>query len=283
MTDVNRIVTLGVKGGPSLRAGASMPSSSLLELDGQVIVIDAGLGVARGLVEAGVALNRLAVVFVTHLHSDHVLELGGLIHTAWVSGRKDRIRVYGPPGLRAYWAGFQAAMAMDIHLREVDDGRVPLADLVEVVEVAAGLVPFEGLAVSAYRTTHPPVEHSFAYRFEGSRTVVFSGDTVFDPGLGDFASGADVLVHEALLPEGIEAILARTGGGEKLRAHLAGSHTMIDDVGKVAALAGVGTLVLNHQVPVDDPAFTDAMWQARAGVAYAGPVIVARDGMEIAL
>ncbi|MFM7444345.1 MAG: MBL fold metallo-hydrolase, partial [Tabrizicola sp.] len=191
--------------------------------------------------------------------------------------------VYGPPGIRAYWAGFQAAMAMDIHLRVVDDGRVPLTDLVEVIEVEAGDVPFEGLEVSAYRTTHPPVEHSFAYRFEGSRTVVFSGDTVFDPGLGDFASGADVLVHEALLPEGIEAILARTGGGEKLRAHLAGSHTMIDDVGKVAALAGVGKLVLNHLVPVDDPTFSDAMWQGRAGVAYAGPVIVARDGMEIAL
>ena len=68
-----------------------------------------------------------------------------------------------------------------------------------------------------------------------------------------------------------------------MRAHLVGAHCMIDDVGRIAAAAGVGRLVLNHLVPVDDPAFDDAMWQARAGVHYGGPVIVARDGMEIAL
>lgn len=280
---VNRIVTLGVKGGPSLRAGGAMPSSSLLELDGQRIVIDAGLGVARGLVQAGVALNTLSTVFITHLHSDHVLELGGLLHTAWVSGLKTRVRVYGPEGIAGYWAGFQAALAYDIHLRVVDDGRIPLAELVEIITITEGAVPFDGLQVRALAVNHPPVNFAYAYRFEGSKTVTFSGDTCYHPPLANFAKGSDVLVHEALLPEGIDAILVKTGGGEKLRHHLTAAHTMIDDVGRIAAAAKVGRLVLNHLVPVDDPAFTDANWQTRAAVAYEGPVTVGKDGMEILL
>lgn len=280
---MNRIVTLGVKGGPSLRAGGAMPTSSLLELDGRRIVIDAGLGVARGLVQAGVALNALTTIFITHLHSDHILELGGLIHTAWVSGLKTPVHVFGPKGIESYWQGFLQAMAYDIHLRVVDDGRIPLTDLVTITTVSEGEVPFDGLRISALAVKHPLVDFAYAYRFEGTKTVIFSGDTAYHPPLADFARGADVLVHEALLPEGIDAILVKTGGGEKLRHHLTAAHTMIDDVGRIAAAAGVGRLVLNHLVPVDDPAFTDANWQSRASVAYDGPVIVGKDGMEIAL
>lgn len=280
---INRIVTLGVKGGPSLRAGGAMPSSSLLELDGHRIVIDAGLGVTRGLVQAGVALNSLSTIFITHLHSDHVLELGGLIHTAWVSGLKTPVQIFGPAGIEGYWQGFLQAMSYDIHLRVVDDGRVPLTDLVQIIPVQEGEVAFAGLRVRALAVNHPPVNFAYAYRFEGSKTVTFSGDTVYHPPLANFARGSDVLVHEALLPEGIDAILLKTGGGEKLRHHLTAAHTMIDDVGRIAAAAGVGKLVLNHLVPVDDPAFTDTNWISRAAVAYSGPVIVGKDGMEIRL
>ena len=45
---MNRVVLLGVKGGPSIRAKGAMPTSSLLDLDGQLIVVDCGLGVTRG-------------------------------------------------------------------------------------------------------------------------------------------------------------------------------------------------------------------------------------------
>lgn len=280
---MNRIVTLGVKGGPSLRKGGAMPTSSLLVLDGHSIVIDAGLGVTRALVQTGFVLTDLRTIFITHLHSDHVLELGGLVHTAWASGLRTPVHIYGPPGLDAYWAGFQQAMAYDIHLRVVDDGRIPLASLVTLHTVTEGAVAYDGLAVRALKVDHPPVDFAFAYRFEGSKAVTFSGDTVYYPPLADFARGSDVLVHEALLPAGIDAILARTGGGEKLRQHLTAAHTVVVDAGRIAGAAAVGKLVLNHLVPADDPAFTDADWRAGAAVHYSGPVIVAKDGMEIPL
>jgi ribonuclease BN (tRNA processing enzyme) len=274
---------MGVKGGPSIRAKGAMPTSSLLELDGQRVVIDCGLGVTRGLVEAGVDLKSLQTIVLTHLHSDHVLELGGLVHTAWVTGLRTKIHIYGPPGVLAYWNGFLAAMSYDIHLRVVDDGRVPLIDLVEVHEVNEDTFTLGSVTVKTLKVKHPPVDVALSYRFEGSKMVTFSGDTTYFPPLADFARGSDLLIHEAMLPEGIEVILQKTGGGEKLRAHLNASHTNVDDVARIARDAGVGKLALNHLVPVDDPRFTHADWLARVAAVWDGPALVGQDGLEIAL
>ncbi len=71
-----RLVLLGSKGGPAIRPGGPWPTSSLLEIGGRSIVVDCGLGVTRGLTDAGVNLKALDLVFITHLHSDHVLEPG---------------------------------------------------------------------------------------------------------------------------------------------------------------------------------------------------------------
>ncbi len=280
---MNRLVLLGVKGGPSVRAKGAMPTASLLELDGRRIVVDCGLGVTRGLVEAGVSLRDLDAIFLTHLHSDHLLELGPLVHTAWVTGLQTPVQIYGPQGTQGYWNGFMASMAYDNHLRVVDDGRVPLETLVQITEVDEGAIAFDGLAVRALRVKHPPVDCALAFRFDGSRSITFSGDTTYFPPLATFAAGSDVLVHEAMLPEGIDAILQKTGGGEKLRAHLNASHTVVDDAARIARDADVGRLVLNHLVPVDDPRFGPADWLGRAASVWNGPVTLGTDGLEITL
>jgi ribonuclease BN (tRNA processing enzyme) len=196
---------------------------------------------------------------------------------------KSPVDIFGPPGIAEYWAGFMQAMSYDHHLRVIDDGRIPLETLVRVHTIDEGVIAFDGLRVRALRVNHPPVDHAFAYRFDGSKSVTFSGDTAYHPPLAAFAKDSDVLVHEALLPEGVEVILSRTGGGEKLRHHLTASHTAIEDVGRIAAQAGVHRLVLHHLVPVDFPDFTDQHWQSRAALHFSGPVTVGKDGLEIPL
>ncbi|TIT33906.1 MAG: MBL fold metallo-hydrolase, partial [Mesorhizobium sp.] len=99
----DRLVLLGSKGGPALRPGGPWPSSSLLEFGGRNIVVDCGLGVTRGLADAGTSLKMLDLIFITHLHSDHLLELGPLIHTAWTAGLATPVTVFGPPGTGHYW------------------------------------------------------------------------------------------------------------------------------------------------------------------------------------
>ncbi len=72
------VALLGTKGGPAIRPGSTMPTSSLLRMAGGEIVVDCGLGVTRALCDQGMQLKALSAVFVTHLHSDHYLELGPL-------------------------------------------------------------------------------------------------------------------------------------------------------------------------------------------------------------
>lgn len=261
MTD--RLLLLGSKGGPAVRKDGAMPTASFLALGGRRAVIDCGIGVTRALTAAGEDLRDLDLVFVTHLHSDHLLELGPLLHTAWTTGLARPVSVFGPKGMEEYWRHFLASMAFDSAIRVTDEGRRPLDGLVSVRTFGEGEVLAQGaLRVTALRVEHPPVRECYALRFDaGRRSVVFSADTAHFPPLADFARGADLLVHEAMLPEGVEALVMATGLGERLRRHLHASHTTAADAGRIARAAGVRHLVLNHLVPADSPDFGEADWR----------------------
>ncbi|MBD9594773.1 MBL fold metallo-hydrolase [Ensifer sp. ENS07] len=279
----SRLVLLGSKGGPAIRPGGPWPTSSLLQIGGRTVVVDCGLGVTRGLTDAGVALKTLDLIVITHLHSDHVLELGPLIHTAWTAGLSQPVGVYGPTGTRAYWQGFLQSMAFDIEIRIVDEGRPDLRMLVEVIEFSEGEIFSEnGLTLSALRVDHPPVTDCFALRFDDAEgSVVFSSDTAYFPLLADFAKGADILVHEAMLAEGVDRLVARTGNGARLKEHLLASHSFAEQAAAIAAAAGVGRLVLHHLIPADDPEISEAHWIAAARKNWAGALTIATDGLVV--
>lgn len=260
-----------------------MPTSSYLEIGGRSVVVDCGLGVTRSLVNAGADLRTLDLVFITHLHSDHLLELGPMLHTAWTTGLARPVTVYGPHGLRDYWQGFLASMAFDNDIRVRDEGRTPIGSLVTLHEYAEGVVLDTGnLRVSALRVEHPPVTDCFALRFDqNGRSVTFSADTAHFPPLAEFARRSDILVHEAMLPAGVESIVQKTGLGDALRAHLANSHSTAEQAGAIARDAGVQRLVLHHLIPADDPAFTGRDWLDAVAAVWDGPVTVGWDGMEM--
>ncbi len=281
----DRLVLLGSKGGPALRPGGPWPSSSLLELGGRTIVVDCGLGVTRGLVDAGIGLKALDLIFITHLHSDHVLELGPLLHTAWTAGLATPVTLLGPPGIGHYWRRFCQAMEFDIEIRIVDEGRPDIRELVSIVKFGEGEI-FEqrGLKVSALRVDHPPVTDCFALRFDhGGKSIVFSADTAFFPPLAGFAKNADILIHEAMLEQGIERLVARTGNGARLKEHLLASHSFAEEAGRIASDAGVRRLVLNHLIPADDPGIGEADWETAVRKSWAGDLTIARDGLVVGL
>lgn len=280
----NSVALMGVKGGPAIRPGSQMPCSTLLRLAGKTILVDAGLGVTRGICDQGVALTDIDMIFVTHLHSDHYLELGPLFHTAWTAGLHRPVPVIGPKGLDVYWAAFQLAMSFDIDLRMRDEGRCDFNSLAQI-SVLTENAEYEGIKVSAMRNMHPPITDSYALRFETSgKSVVLSGDTAYMPEMAKFAKGADLLVHEAMLREGVEALCARmTNGDERLRSHILNSHTDASDVGRIARDAAVKQLALHHFVPNGDPDFTDAHWEKAVREHWSGPLHLGRDGMVIVL
>ncbi len=281
------LTILGSKGGPAIRPGGPSPTSMLLDVDGRLYVVDCGLGVTRGFVEAGHALHRLSTILITHHHSDHNLEFGNLIHTAWCAGLGTPVKAYGPKGLAAMWPAFCTLNAFDIATRIADEGRPPLVSMVHVTDFADGPVFDDGIVtVTAMRNHHPPVIDSFALRFiirqaTGDKVIVFSGDTAFIPAMIPFAKDADILVHEAMYLPGVDRLVAKTPNANRLREHLMASHTLAADVGRIGRDAGVRHLVLNHLVPADDPETRTEYWEAEVRTAYAGALTVAQDGVKI--
>lgn len=280
----SRLILLGTKAGPLVsRSGRSNPSTLILVND-VAYVVDCGYGVSRQLLSAGIALERIRHVFITHHHSDHNLEYGPLLYNAWVTPRPPKIDVYGPTGLQDLTRGFFASQKFDIDTRIADERMTDIRNLVSVHEFsAAGLVmQNDDLKVTSCQVRHPPITQAYAYRFDAKdRSIVISGDTVYLPELARFAKGADVLVHEAMYLPGLEALAKRAPNAARLIEHIRASHTSTEDAGRIAAEAGVKTLVLSHLAPGDDPSITDAQWSEGARKHFNGQVIVGKDLMEI--
>ena len=281
----NSVTLLGTKGGPAIRPDTPMPTSQVVEMDGQVILVDAGLGVSRGLCDAGIALTELDAILITHLHSDHYLELGPLLHTAWTAGLSKPIPIWGPDGLQHYWDKFLESMSFDIELRLRDEGRPDLSGLVQIERLQEGAFAINGLTIEAMLNEHPPIEESYALKISGEKhVVVLSGDTAPIESMITFAKGADLLVHEAMLMAGIEALCARVGNGDdRLRIHLERSHSAVGEVAKIATAAGVKRLALNHLIPSDDPDFGPEDWKREVSAHWNGPWDLGVDNMRIAL
>jgi len=279
-----RIILLGTKGGPRVgEAGRSNPSTLIL-INDIPYVIDCGYGTSRQLLSAGVSLNRLRYIFITHHHSDHNLEYGPLFYNAWITGLPVHVDAYGPSGLRRMTQDFFNYQKFDIETRIVDEGRPDPRKLLVAHDFnKPGIVmQNDDVKVSAFMVRHPPIKQSYAYRFDAKdRSVVISGDTAYMPELAEFAEGADVLVHEVMYLPGIEALIKRLSNAGRLRQHLMAAHTLPEDVGRIAARAGVGTLVLSHFVPGDDPSITDEQWAEGVRQYFKGRIIVGKDLMEV--
>lgn len=280
------IALMGTKGGPAIRPGSTMPTSSLVRLNGRSIVVDCGLGVSRGLVDQDVQLKDLSLIIITHMHSDHYLELGPLLHTAWTAGLKTPVDIYGPAGLEDYWTAFLESMKFDIALRLSDEGRPDLASMIRFHLLDEGHVfTQDGIAVTAMRNDHPPLVDTFALKFEtDTHKIVFSGDTGYFPPLIDFAKDADLLIHEAMLEDALAALFKRVGNGDgRLMEHLKRAHTSADKAASIAREAGVKALAFHHLVPSDDPNYTEAHWQNAVRPEFKGEFHLGHDGLRINL
>ena len=280
-----RLVLLGTKGGPRV-SPAQLPKnpSTLILVNAVPYVVDCGYGTSGQLVTFGVPLNRLRRLFITHHHSDHNLELGPLVYNGWATGLRERVDLYGPPGTARMRDAFFEYMKFDIETRMADEGRPDLRKLVIAHDFDKPGVVLQNdeVRITSTLVRHPPIAQAYAYRFDAKdRSIVISGDTAYAPELAEFAKGADVLVHEVMHLGGLEALLKRVPNAATLREHLLASHTLPEEVGRVAAAAGVKTLVLSHFVPGDDPAITDEMWSEGVRKHYAGRIVVGKDLMEV--
>ena len=271
------IVLLGT-GTPGAEPDRFGPSTAVVA-GGTTYLIDAGPGVVRraaaGAIVTGLPalqVQNLQVAFLTHLHSDHTLGYPDLILSPWVLGRMAPLRVYGPPGLEAMTTALLEAYREDIRVR-VEGPEQLRRDLlaVETHEIESGLIYEDAvMRVEAFAVPHGTWDQAFGFKLTtADRTIVISGDTrPFHP-LAEIAAGADVLIHEAYGAEGL-----RLRDPETQRYHGA-FHTSAIEVGEVAARAGVGMVILHHQIHLAGDTPEEMVEQVR--LSFDGAVVYGRD------
>jgi ribonuclease Z len=225
--------------------------AQVVQVGDEAILIDAGSGVVRRLVEAGVRPDAIRCILITHHHSDHTIDLAHLLFTGWtMHWWRTPPPVYGPAGTTEFVQRLFHAFERDIafrvqtelqgwdelapHCRDIDDGwRCESRDW----------------RVSAFTVDHEPVAPALGYRIDaGNRALVISGDTRPCENLVRHARGADLLVHEVYWKEGALARRAQVSDPVRLAAmkNIDGYHTDSDAVGRIAADADVRALALSH-------------------------------------
>ncbi|HSA57727.1 MAG TPA: MBL fold metallo-hydrolase [Gemmatimonadaceae bacterium] len=272
--DSTIVVTLGT-GTPVPNPERAGPATAVV-VGSRVFLFDAGPGVMRRIAAAGLPIDGVTAAFITHLHSDHTLGLPDLILTSWVMGRSAPMRLYGPRGLRRMTDHFLAAWAEDTLVRITGLERArPGGYRVDTREIGPGVV-FDsgGVKVTAIPVPHGSWEQAFAFRIDTPRrSVVISGDTRASDALARASSGVDVLVVE-IYPETRAAPEPRPGG-ELWPRYLREFHISDVEVGRMAAAARPGLLVLSHVLLLGGTEAELLEGIRRAG--YDGPVVIARD------
>ncbi|GAB3555910.1 MBL fold metallo-hydrolase [Spelaeicoccus albus] len=323
-----RVVALGTAGGPKWwksRAGVRRAGIATAVVVGEKFyLVDCGRGVGGQLSHAGLDLANMRGIFLTHLHSDHTVDLAGLAIFGlyeMLERTDDPVPIIGPgnrgmlpiaspraaipptplapnsptPGTREMFELLMAAHATDLNDRIIDSLRPSPLELFNAsdIEIPGGIgyhpndcptptmEPFDIyeddlVTVSAILVEHPPIAPAFGFRFETEGgSVTFSGDTTYTPNMATLARGTDLLFHEAIDFDWVEAVYANKAdaASRASRDHHYKSHTSVRDAAKLASEAGAGQLALHHLVPGSAP---DATWQQDADL-FAGPFHVPND------
>ncbi len=262
----SRLVLLGTGGGPIARVARSQPAN-LLQVGGKTYLIDIGDGTPRQIVRAGLRLNTVDAVFITHLHFDHTAGTMGFLALDWQDRRRKPVAFYGPPGTRSLVTDTLKALGGGEAIF-----RPQLPDLPAMASLFSGqdwdvttarevyrdeAVTVRAVENSHYGTMHMPstdhgVDRAYSYRFDmADRSIVFTGDTGPSAAVEQLARGADVLVSEVIdlpaLRESLKRRAQATGLDlQVLVDHMASEHLTPENVGKLAAAAGVKKVVLSH-------------------------------------
>lgn len=321
-----RVITLGTAGGPvwwtaqQPRAGIS----TAVVVGERVYIVDAGTGVGRQLTNAGLSMAQVSGIFLTHLHSDHIVDLGSLALFGIMRmpiERESPIPIIGPgergmlpvpsrradrelrpvfpeestPGTNRMFELLMRAYATDLNDRHFDSLRPTPVEVFSARDIVLpDHVPFhpndrptpdmepfmvyedDVVRVSSTLVQHAPMTPAFGFRFDSDEgSVVVSGDTAKCDNVGRLAAGVDVLLHEAVDFDWVEARYEeqRDESARATRDHHYAAHTSPREAIDLANEAGAKTLALHHLAPGTTPV---EVW-GRDGERFRGRFLIPSD------
>lgn len=247
-------------------------SSVVLVRGGELLLFDAGEGMQRNFIRAGLGMNRKMKIFITHMHADHCVGLLGLLQTMDLQGREKHVDIYGEPRveefLRENMRIINFRLTFDITVRKIEKEGVIVRErdyqvscceaLHSVPSLAYCLEEFErpGLfnVTEAKRLGIPEgnlyskLQHGEDITYQGrliranqivgplrkGRKIGISGDTRPTDKLSRFFRECDVLVFES------------TYSQDKLEKAIQNGHSTAAEAATVAKKSKVDKLILTH-------------------------------------
>lgn len=209
------MTVLGYWGGYPSAGGAT--AGYLITTDEGNILLDCGSGVMSRL-SFYTNVESLSGVILSHLHYDHMADIGILQYAAVGARRTGRmtnkLQIYAP-----------------------DSPVSAMQDLTGNHSDVYAINPLNKVSLAGAEIEFIPVQHTiscYAVKIKyGGKTFVYSGDTSYCESLIDFAQNADIFLCEATICEG-----SRHTTGE--------GHMDAVQAGTIAKKANVKKLVLTH-------------------------------------
>jgi ribonuclease Z len=272
------IVMLGT--GTPIPISARVGSGIAVIVDGNSYLFDAGPGVWHNAVKASelgytsLASQNIGTIFLTHLHSDHSLDLYSLMFEYWWR-RSAPLQVIGPKGTERMVEKLEAALEEDYDVRMAWSPAAPdptlFSPVVTQFKKEGPVYSDSRISVEAFKVDHAGWRFAFAYKVTTPDISIFlSGDTKYSEELAEKAQGVDVLFHEVY----DEKWMSTTQNAEAQAYHRA-VHTQSYEVGNFANIAQPGLLVLYHVLP--GTAATSGNTLAEVQSVYAGPTVMGHD------
>jgi ribonuclease Z len=252
--------------------------ATMVEAGNEKLLFDAGRGVSQRLWQLHQPLRAVTALFITHLHSDHVIGIPDLWLTGWTAPpygqRQTPLRVFGPRGTREMMTHLREAYAEDIRIR-MEDERLPESGMaIEATDVQDGVIyERSGVKVTVFTVDHgPAVRPALGYRVDyAGHSVVLVGDTRYTENVIRAAQNTDLLIYP----------MAMAAAGSPMEPTVKIHFTTPEDAGRIFSQAHARMVVYNHIILLGTPQPTLEEILSRTRTTYAGPLQIGEDLLHI--